>query len=343
MGKAAQTLGSAPGRAPAGRAALELARKVLAIESDAVRALVERLDERFLAALDLILNRKGRVLVSGMGKSGHIARKIASTLASTGTPAYFVHPAEASHGDLGMIESGDIFVAISYSGESAELREILPQVKRRGAKLISITGKAESTLAREADVNLDAAVAQEACPHNLAPTASTTAALALGDALAIALLDARGFSAADFARSHPRGALPGQALSTQALLHVDDVMRSGANVPAVTLGATLRAAMQEMTRGKMGMTAVLDASGRVAGVFTDGDLRRTLEQSTDIDGRRIDDVMTRRPKTIQGRMLAAEAVHLMEQYKVNQVLVIDADDRLVGALNIHDLFRAKVV
>jgi arabinose-5-phosphate isomerase len=343
MGKAAQSLGSTPGRAPAGRAALELARKVLAIESDAVRALVERLDERFLKALDLILNRQGRVLVSGMGKSGHIARKIASTLASTGTPAYFVHPAEASHGDLGMIESGDIFVAISYSGESAELREILPQVKRRGAKLISITGKAESTLAREADVNLDAAVAQEACPHNLAPTASTTAALALGDALAIALLDARGFSPADFARSHPRGALPNQALSTQALLHVEDVMRSGANLPAVTLGATLRAAMQEMTRGKMGMTAVLDAGGRVAGVFTDGDLRRTLEQSTDIDGRRIDEVMTRRPKTIQGRMLAAEAVHLMEQYKVNQVLVIDAEDRLVGALNMHDLFRAKVV
>jgi arabinose-5-phosphate isomerase len=341
MPKAAQTLEKTEDRP--GEAALELARKVLAIEADAVRALVERVDGRFLKAIDLILHRKGRVLVSGMGKSGHIARKIASTLASTGTPAYFVHPAEASHGDLGMIESGDIFVAISYSGESAELREILPQVKRRGAKLISITGKADSTLAREADVNLDAAVAQEACPHNLAPTASTTAALALGDALAIALLDARGFSAADFARSHPRGALPGQALSTQALLHVEDVMRSGADLPKVALGATLREAVQEMTRGRLGMTAVLDPSGRVAGIFTDGDLRRTLEQSTDIDGRRIDEVMTKQPKTIQGRMLAAEAVHLMEQFKVNQILVIDAQGRLVGALNMHDLFRAKVV
>ena len=323
--------------------ALELARKVLAIEADAVRALAERLDGRFLQAVALILQRKGRVLVSGIGKSGHIARKIASTLASTGTPAYFVHPAEASHGDLGMIESGDIFIAISYSGESAELREILPQIKRRGAKLICLTGRPDSTLAREADVHLDGAVAQEACPHNLAPTASTTAALALGDALAVALLDARGFSAADFARSHPRGALPSQALSAQALLHVEDVMRRGADLPRVASGASVRQAVQEMTRGRMGMTAVLDAAGRVAGVFTDGDLRRALEHSTEIDARRIDEVMTARPKTIQGRMLAAEAVHLMEQHKVNQVLVVDAQDRLVGALNMHDLFRAKVV
>jgi arabinose-5-phosphate isomerase len=323
--------------------ALDLARKVLAIESDAVRALIERLDARFLEAVQLILDRKGRVVVSGIGKSGHIARKIASTLASTGTPAYFVHPAEASHGDLGMVDSGDIFIAISYSGESAELREILPQVKRRGAKLIAITGNPASTLAREADVNLDAAVAQEACPHNLAPTASTTAALALGDALAVALLDARGFSAADFARSHPRGALPGQALSAQALLHVEDVMRSGSEMPQVALGASVRSAVREMTRGRMGMTAVLDAAGCVKGVFTDGDLRRALEKSTDIDARKVDEVMTARPKTIGGGMLAAEAVHLMEQHKVNQVLVVDAQDRLVGALNMHDLFRAKVV
>jgi arabinose-5-phosphate isomerase len=323
--------------------ALALARKVLSIEADAVRALIERLDERFLEALALILHRKGRVVVSGIGKSGHIARKIASTLASTGTPAYFVHPAEASHGDLGMIDSGDIFIAISYSGESAELREILPLVKRRGAKLIAITGKTDSTLAREADVNLDAAVAHEACPHNLAPTASTTAALALGDALAIALLDARGFSAADFASSHPRGALPGQALSAQALLHVDAVMRSGNELPQVPAGSSVRQAIQEMTRGKMGMTAVLDATGRVKGVFTDGDLRRALQKDTDIDGRRVDEVMTSHPKTIGGRMLAAEAVHLMEAHKVNQVLVVDAQDRLVGALNMHDLFRAKVV
>jgi arabinose-5-phosphate isomerase len=326
-----------------GASALALARKVLAIESDAVRALADRLDERFLQAVELILRRKGRVLVSGMGKSGHIARKIASTMASTGTPAYFVHPAEASHGDLGMIESGDIFIAISYSGESAELREILPQIKRRGAKLICLTGRADSTLGREADVHLDAAVAQEACPHNLAPTASTTAALALGDALAVALLDARGFSAADFARSHPRGALPDQALSGQALLHVEDVMRSGADLPQVAADASIREAVQEMTRGRMGMTAVLDGAGRVAGVFTDGDLRRALQHSTDIDGRRIQEVMTARPKTIEGRLLAAEAVHLMEQHKVNQVLVVDAQGRLVGALNMHDLFRAKVV
>jgi arabinose-5-phosphate isomerase len=326
-----------------GASALDLARKVLAIEADAVRALVDRLDKRFLSALDLILHRNGRVLVSGMGKSGHIARKIASTLASTGTPAYFVHPAEAMHGDLGMIESGDIFIAISYSGESAELREILPQVKRRGAKLISITGKPGSTLALEADVNLDAAVAQEACPHNLAPTASTTAALALGDALAVALLDARGFTAADFARSHPRGALPHQAASAQALLHVEDVMRKGGELPRVALGASVREAVKEMTRGKMGMTAVLDAGGRVVGVFTDGDLRRALERDANIDGRRIDEVMTAGPKTIGGRMLAAEAVHLMEQHKVNQVLVVDAEGRLAGALNMHDLFRAKVV
>jgi arabinose-5-phosphate isomerase len=339
MIKAART---AEKSAEKGASALDLARKVLAIESEAVRALAERLDEHFLRALDLILHRNGRVLVSGMGKSGHIARKIASTLASTGTPAYFVHPAEASHGDLGMIESGDIFIAISYSGESAELREILPQVKRRGAKLISITGKPSSTLARESDVHLDAAVAQEACPHNLAPTASTTAALALGDALAVALLDARGFTAADFASSHPRGALPSQAASTQALLHVADVMRKGGEIPQVATGASVREAVKEMTRGKMGMTAVLDAQGRVAGVFTDGDLRRALERDLAIDAR-IDAVMTASPKTIQGRMLAAEAVHLMEQHKVNQVLVVDEQDRLVGALNMHDLFRAKVV
>jgi arabinose-5-phosphate isomerase len=323
--------------------ALELARNVLAVEADAVRALAARLDERFLQALDLILTRQGRVLVSGMGKSGHIARKIASTLASTGTPAYFVHPAEASHGDLGMIDSGDIFIAISYSGESAELREILPQVKRRGAKLISITGRPESTLARESDVHLDAAVAQEACPHNLAPTASTTAALALGDALAVALLDARGFSAADFARSHPRGALPNQALSGQALLHVEDVMRRGKDLPRVAAGASLRTAIQEMSRGRMGMTAVLDANGVVKGVFTDGDLRRALEKSTDIDARRVDEVMSANPKTVRGGMLAAEAVHLMEQHKVNQILVVDDQGALLGALNMHDLFRAKVV
>ena len=323
--------------------ALDLARRVIEIEADAVRALVGRLDERFLAAVSLILACKGRVIVSGIGKSGHIARKIASTLSSTGTPAYFVHPAEASHGDLGMIQRDDVFLALSNSGESAELVEILPLVKRLGAKLITISGKPGSTLAREADVSLDAAVAMEACPHNLAPTASTTAALALGDALAVALLDARGFSAADFALHHPRGQLPRQALASQALLHVSNVMRSGELVPKVTDRATLREAILEMTRGKIGMTAVLDAMNRVCGVFTDGDLRRALERGIDINGTAAVEVMSRNPRTIRPEVLAAEAVHLMESHKVNQLLVVDTSGELVGALNMHDLFRAKVI
>jgi arabinose-5-phosphate isomerase len=273
-----------------------------------------------------------------MGKSGHIARKIASTLASTGTPAYFVHPAEASHGDLGMIEHGDVFVAISYSGSSEELLQIVPLVKRRGAKLIAITGKPDSALAREADVHLDAAVAQEACPHNLAPTASTTAALALGDALAVALLDKRGFSAEDFARSHPRGQLP-----RQALVHVADVMRQGAEVPQVKSGSSAMAAVAEMTRGRIGMTAVVDQAGRVRGIFTDGDLRRALEKGADFNGTPIDALMTPGARTIRPDALAVEAVQIMERHKVNQLLVIDAQGALVGALNMHDLFRAKVV
>ena len=322
---------------------LEIARRVLTIEADAVRGLIERLDERFARAVELIDTRKGRVVVSGMGKSGHIARKIASTLASTGTPAYFVHPAEASHGDLGMIESGDVFIAISYSGSSEELVQIVPQVKRRGAKLIALTGKPDSALAREADVHLDAGVAQEACPHNLAPTASTTAALALGDALAVALLDRRGFSAADFAHTHPRGGLPGQALARQALLHVGDVMRSGDKIPQVASGTPLRQAVVEMTRGRIGMTAVVDPAGLVKGVFTDGDLRRTIEKGTELGGLLVDDVMTRSPRTVRRETLAAEAVHVMETHKVNQVLVIDERGALVGALNMHDLFRAKVI
>jgi arabinose-5-phosphate isomerase len=318
--------------------ALALARKVLAIEAQAVQALIERLDERFVAALDLIQHRSGRVIVSGMGKSGHIARKIASTLSSTGTPAYFVHPAEASHGDLGMVESGDVFVAISYSGLSDELLEIVPLVKRLGAKLIAITGNPESALAREADVHLDAAVEQEACPHNLAPTASTTAALALGDALAVALLDARGFSADDFARSHPRGRLP-----RQALVHVSDVMRKGDALPKVGEAASVREALIEMSRGRMGMAAVVDASGRLRGIFTDGDLRRALEKGGDIGANPITAVMTAGPRTIAAEALAAEAVQLMEKHKINQMLVVDPRGVLVGALNMHDLFRARVI
>jgi arabinose-5-phosphate isomerase len=320
------------------KSTLELARQVLEIEAEAVQALAARIDERFLAAVELIHKRNGRVVVSGIGKSGHIARKIASTMASTGTPAYFVHPAEASHGDLGMVEAGDVFIAISYSGASEELLQIVPLVKRRGAKLISITGNPESALARDADVHLDARVAQEACPHNLAPTASTTAALALGDALAVALLDARGFSAADFARSHPRGRLP-----RQALLHVSDVMRTGAELPAVPESASLKEAVREMTRGQIGMTAVLDAARRVAGVFTDGDLRRSLERGVQVDSATVRELMTRGARSIAPGALAAEAVQLMERYKVNQLLVVDERGELVGALNMHDLFRAKVI
>jgi arabinose-5-phosphate isomerase len=317
---------------------LDLARQVLQIEADAVRALIERIDQRFLNAVELIAGRKGRVVVSGMGKSGHIARKIASTLASTGTPAYFVHPAEASHGDLGMIEHGDVFIAISYSGASDELLQIVPLVKRRGAKLIAMTGKADSALARDADVHLDAAVAQEACPHNLAPTASTTAALALGDALAVALLDRRGFSADDFARSHPRGQLP-----RQALVHIAEVMRHGDAVARVASGVGALEAIAEMTRGRMGMTAVVDEDNRVRGIFTDGDLRRALEKRVDFAAARIDDVMTPGPRTIRAEALAVEAVQIMESQKVNQLLVVDERGILVGALNMHDLFRAKVI
>jgi arabinose-5-phosphate isomerase len=318
--------------------ALELARRVLTIEADAVRALIDRLDERFIAALELIAQRSGRVVVSGIGKSGHIARKIASTMASTGTPAYFVHPAEASHGDLGMIEAGDVFIAISYSGASDELLDIVPLVKRRGAKLIAITGNEQSALAREADVHLDARVAQEACPLNLAPTASTTAALALGDALAVALLEKRGFSSADFARSHPKGRLP-----RQALLHVADVMRKGADVPAVPCGAPGMQAIAEISRGRIGMTAVVDAARRVQGIFTDGDLRRALEKGVDFAAVTVDAVMTKAPRTLAPEALAVEAVQLMEAHKINQLLVVDERGALLGALNMHDLFRAKVI
>jgi arabinose-5-phosphate isomerase len=317
---------------------LELASRVLAIEADAVRALIARLDERFLAAISLIRDCRGRVIVSGIGKSGHIARKIASTFSSTGTPAYFVHSAEASHGDLGMIQRDDVFIGVSYSGESDELLQILPLVRRQGAKMIAIAGNAQSTLAREADVFLDAGVAQEACPLNLAPTASTTAALALGDALAVTLLQARGFSAEDFARSHPGG-----ALGRRLLTHVSGVMRSGAEVPKVSERATLKEAILEMSRGRIGMTAVLDTAGKVCGIFTDGDLRRALEKVTDIGAARVADVMSVQPRSIRPEALAAEAVEIMETHKISQLLVIDARGELVGALNMHDLFRAKVI
>lgn len=322
----------------AGKKSLDLARKVLEIEAQAIRSLSDRIGENFISALDLILASSGRVVVSGIGKSGHIARKIASTLASTGTPAFFVHAAEAGHGDLGMIRPEDVFICISNSGESAELLTIVPMVKRQGAKLIAMTGQPDSTLAREADVHLDAGVEQEACPLNLAPTASTTAALALGDALAVALLDARGFSEADFARSHPGG-----SLGRKLLTHVSDVMRKGDEIPSVPLTATLTEAIFEITRKRLGMTAVLGKDGSVAGIFTDGDLRRSVGKAGDLKSARIADVMSPSPQSILPEALAVVAVELMERRKINQLLVVDAQGVLVGALNMHDLFRAKVV
>lgn len=321
-----------------GAKTLELGRRVLQIEADAVAALARRIDQSFLAAVRLVMECRGRVVVSGIGKSGHIARKIASTMASTGTPAFFVHAAEASHGDLGMVRPEDVFIAISHSGESAELLAIVPMLKRQGAKLIAMTGQAGSTLARDADVHLDAGVAQEACPLNLSPTASTTAALAMGDALAVALLDARGFSTADFARSHPGG-----ALGRKLLTRVSDVMRKGPEVPTIPKSATLPEAILEITRKRMGMTAVIDPDGRVAGIFTDGDLRRTVERVSDLKAARISEVMTTSPRTIRANALAAQAVELMERHKINQLLVVGDDGILSGALDMHDLFRAKVV
>ena len=318
--------------------ALELARKVLTIEAEAITGLISRLDQRFLYAGGLILACRGRVVVSGVGKSGHVARKIASTMASTGTPAFFVHAAEAGHGDLGMITRDDVVLALSNSGQSDELLTIIPMIKRQGAKLIALTGNPDSTLAKEADVHLDARVPQEACPLNLAPTASTTAALALGDALAIALLDARGFSEHDFARAHPGG-----ALGRKLLTHVSDVMRTGNDAPSVPDTASFSEALIEMSRKGMGMTAVLDPGGKVVGIFTDGDLRRTLEDKPDVRSIRISEVMKHNPKTIAPQKLAAEAVELMERYKINQLLVVIDTGELAGALNTHDLFRAKVL
>ena len=318
--------------------ALDLARKVLRIEADAILALGERLDGAFLDAVGLILAGRGRVIVSGIGKSGHIGRKIASTLASTGTPAFFVHPAEASHGDLGMITPDDVVIAISNSGESMEVLNILPSIKRQGAKLIAITGRPQSTLARDADVHLDAAVAQEACPLNLAPTASTTAVLALGDALAVALLDARGFGAEDFARSHPGG-----ALGRRLLVRMRDVMRQGDALPVVKPSASVAEATREISRGGIGIAIVVDAQHHVAGVFTDGDLRRAIVSGRDLAALSVADVMTRSPRTISADKLTAEAVEMMEKYRINQLPVLDADGVLIGALNMHDLFRAKAI
>jgi arabinose-5-phosphate isomerase len=317
---------------------LALARQVLAIEASAVAALSTRLDESFASAVELILKCRGRVVVSGIGKSGHIATKIASTLASTGTPAFFVHPADASHGDLGMIAAQDVVIMLSNSGESEELIRIVPLIKRRGAKLIAMTGNTSSTLAKEADVHLDAAVEEEACPLKLAPTASTTAALALGDALAIAILEERGFSSEDFAHSHPGG-----ALGRKLLTRVRDVMRTGERIPNVAESASVAEAILEISSKGMGMTAVLDNSERLTGIFTDGDLRRAFEKNVDLHKTGIVAVMTRNPRTIAPDRLAVEAAEILERYKINQLLVVDPELRVVGALNTHDLMLARVI
>jgi arabinose-5-phosphate isomerase len=315
------------------------ARTVIATEAAAIRALETRIGPAFVEACRLILGCAGRVVVTGMGKSGHVGRKIAATLASTGTPAFFVHPGEASHGDLGMILPQDVVLALSNSGETDEVLFILPVIKRQGIPLIAITGNERSSLAEQADLHLDASISAEACPLGLAPTASTTAALVMGDALAIALLEARGFTSEDFARSHPAG-----SLGRRLLLHISDVMHTGDGIPAVAPDATLSQALVEMTRKHLGMTAVIDAERRLLGVFTDGDLRRALDDDgVDLRGATVAELMTRGPKTIGADKLAIEAAQMMEKHQIHALLVVDELHRVVGALNIHDLLRARVV
>ncbi len=318
--------------------ALRLACETLDIEAAAVAGLKQRLGDAFLQAMRLILAARGRVVVMGMGKSGHVGRKLAATLSSTGTPAMFVHPAEASHGDLGMITASDVVLAISNSGESEELQAIVPTIKRQGTPLIGMTGNSRSSLAQHADVHLDSGVDKEACPLNLAPTASTTAQLALGDALAVALLDARGFRAEDFARSHPGG-----ALGRKLLTHVRDVMRGESQVPRVSLDAGLSEIMREMSAKGLGATSVIDNDGQLRGIFTDGDLRRLLETGADLRGHTAAQVMNTAPCTVAIDALAVEAADLMEARRITSVLVLDAQGRLCGALNSNDLMRAKVI
>jgi arabinose-5-phosphate isomerase len=318
--------------------ALRLAHETFDIEARALTGLKARQGEGFARAVQAMLECKGRVVVMGMGKSGHVGRKIGATLASTGTPAMFVHPAEASHGDLGMVTRGDVVLAISNSGESDELAAILPAIKRIGITLIAMTGKPESSLARHADIVISSAVDQEACPLNLAPTASTTAQMALGDALAVALLDARGFREEDFARSHPGG-----ALGRKLLMHVHDLMRSGDAVPRVAPEADIHATLREMTGKGLGFTAVTSADGRLQGIFTDGDLRRLIERGAELGALKARDVMHPNPKRIRDDALAVEAADLMEQHRITSVLVVDAEGCLVGALNSNDLMRAKVI
>jgi len=315
-----------------------MATRTFDIEVKALQGLSQRLGDSFGQAVEAVLQGRGRVVVMGMGKSGHVGRKIAATLASTGTPALFVHPAEASHGDLGMVMPGDVVLAISNSGESDELAAILPAMRRIGVTLVAMTGQSASTLAQHADIVLNSAVEEEACPHNLAPTASTTAQMALGDALAVALLDARGFRPEDFARSHPGG-----SLGRKLLMHVNDLMRSGADVPRVSPQAQMGELLREMTGKGLGFTAVVDADGRPAGIFTDGDLRRLIERGADLRSLTAAEVMHPRPRLVQAASLAVAAAEVMEQHRVTSVLVVDEQGVLVGALNSNDLMRAKVI
>ncbi|WP_010489817.1 KpsF/GutQ family sugar-phosphate isomerase [Pseudomonas sp. S9] len=317
---------------------IKSAQRTIRLELEAVEELLPRIDDNFIRACELILSSKGRVVVVGMGKSGHVGNKIAATLASTGPTAFFFHPAEASHGDMGMITRDDVVLALSNSGSTAEIVTLLPLIKRLGIKLISMTGNPESALAKAAEVNLDASVSKEACPLNLAPTPSTTASLVLGDALAIALLEARGFTAEDFAFSHPGG-----ALGRRLFLKVENVMHTGDGLPTVKRGTSLREALLVMTQKGLGMTVVIDENGLLAGIFTDGDLRRTLDREIDLREATIDQVMTARGKTARAEMLAAEALKIMEDHKISSLVVVDDNDRPIGALNMHDLLRAGVM
>ncbi|MBA1230037.1 KpsF/GutQ family sugar-phosphate isomerase [Pseudomonas viridiflava] len=317
---------------------IQSAQRTIRLEIEAIEGLLSRLDGDFMRACEMILGSKGRVVVVGMGKSGHVGNKIAATLASTGTTSFFVHPAEASHGDMGMITRDDIILALSNSGTTNEIVTLLPLIKRLGIRMISLTGNPESTLAKAADVNLNVHVEHEACPLNLAPTSSTTATLVMGDALAVALLEARGFTAEDFAFSHPGG-----ALGRRLLLKVEHVMHAGEALPTVQRGTLLRDALLEMTRKGLGMTAVLETDGKLAGIFTDGDLRRTLDRPVDIRETTIDDVMTIHGKTAHADMLAAEALKIMEDFKIGALIVVDQDDRPIGAFNLQDLLRAGVM
>jgi len=329
---------TAPASPPDDELLLSSARRSLDIETRAVQQLHARLDSRFTAACRLCLGCQGRVVVTGMGKSGHIAGKIAATLASTGTPAFFMHPAEAGHGDLGMITRTDVVLAISNSGETPELVFLLPHLKRLGVPLLVLVGNPESTLGRAANVAIDVSVPEEACPHNLAPTASTTATLAMGDALAVSVLEARGFTRQDFARSHPGG-----SLGRKVLVHVADLMRVGEAIPRIAPEAVLSEGLAEISRKGLGMAVVVDGEERIVGVFTDGDLRRALDKPIDVHKTPISALMTRNGKTIGPRELAAEAVHLMELHRITALPVVDERGRLVGALNVHDLFRAGVM